>query len=259
MERSPGWYKDSIVSTYMLSFVYPLLLGQSLIILCIIPPTREFFGFSITWESMGHALVTTWFMYVTAFIAAYIGSVADEGLEKMDGPAPDGEDDDHTNYVDGISSFRVVLSDGFLPAIVEEVFYRGVLTPLFIVVFAATSVPLEWGIVYTSFLFGAAHFHPGRGGLLRVIDTFVSGLGLGFAYAITGNLFVPIFAHVVFNSSIMLLVYLHTVWGWALPGDRMTKEQATASLLDLAEEVVEDLVEKTLSEEDNKILSLYKP
>jgi hypothetical protein len=79
---------------------------------------------------------------------------------------------------------------GLLPGLSEEYLFRGVLLPA--IGFNAV------GVVLSSFLFGVLHM-AGRQHWPYAVWATVVGLLLGFSALLTGNLLVPIAAHVITN------------------------------------------------------------
>jgi len=79
---------------------------------------------------------------------------------------------------------------GLLPGMSEELLFRGVMLPA--VGLNAT------GVLATSLLFGVLHLS-GRQQWPYVVWASVVGLLLGFSAVATGNLLVPIVAHIVTN------------------------------------------------------------
>jgi membrane protease YdiL (CAAX protease family) len=87
---------------------------------------------------------------------------------------------------------------GVLPAIAEEVFFRGILQRLLILV---TKRP--WvGIIFTAILFSALH-----GQFLGFFPRLVLGIVLGALYWYSGSLWPGILAHFINNAVQVILVY----------------------------------------------------
>jgi membrane protease YdiL (CAAX protease family) len=86
-----------------------------------------------------------------------------------------------------------------IPAIGEELFFRGILQRLII-----KSTRKVWlSIFITSILFSAIH-----GEMLGFMPRVVLGFALGAIYVISGNLWLSILAHVLNNGSQIVLLYL---------------------------------------------------
>ena len=79
---------------------------------------------------------------------------------------------------------------GLLPGLSEELLFRGVMLP-------ALGLNL-FAVTISSIIFGILHFS-GAGQWPYVIWATIVGFALGYVAMITGNLFVPIFAHVITN------------------------------------------------------------
>lgn len=86
-----------------------------------------------------------------------------------------------------------------IPAIGEELFFRGVLQRL--VIKATRKVWLS--VFITSILFSAIH-----GEVLGFMPRVVLGFGLGAIYVISGNLWLSILAHILNNGSQVVMLYL---------------------------------------------------
>lgn len=81
---------------------------------------------------------------------------------------------------------RDILWLGLLPGLSEELLFRGVALPTL-------------GLVASSLLFGVSHLLPERKYWPYPVWATVIGLVLGIAAQITGNLLVPVIAHVLNN------------------------------------------------------------
>ncbi len=87
---------------------------------------------------------------------------------------------------------------GLLPAIGEELFFRGVLQKLFIQIFKKA-----WpGIIFTGFLFSAFHMQ-----FMGFFPRMALGIILGALYWYTGSIFVSMLGHFLFNSIGVALIY----------------------------------------------------
>ena len=85
-----------------------------------------------------------------------------------------------------------------LPAIAEELFFRGVLQRLFIQLFKR-----PWtGIIVVAIIFSAMH-----GQFLGFFPRFVLGVVLGALYWYSGSLWPGIVAHFIYNASQVILLY----------------------------------------------------
>jgi len=79
---------------------------------------------------------------------------------------------------------------GLLPGLSEELLFRGVMLPALGLNMVA--------VVFSSLLFGVLHLS-GAGQWPYVVWATVVGFALGYVALITGNLFVPISAHIITN------------------------------------------------------------
>jgi uncharacterized protein len=87
---------------------------------------------------------------------------------------------------------------GALPAIGEELFFRGVLQRLFIQIFKST-----WpGIIFTAALFSAFH-----GQFMGFLPRMILGIVLGSLYWYSGSIFTSMLGHFVYNTMNILLIY----------------------------------------------------
>ena len=94
-----------------------------------------------------------------------------------------------------------VYSVGLFTGLIEEWFFRGMLLKHFV-----SKGLVREGWIITSILFGALHFSPEASLIIPVI---LSGVGayFGYLYIRTGNIWVPITAHAVFNSITLILAF----------------------------------------------------
>ncbi len=79
---------------------------------------------------------------------------------------------------------------GLLPGLSEELLFRGVMLPALGLNFTA--------VIISSLLFGVLHLS-GAGQWPYVVWATIVGLALGYCALITGNLLVPIVAHIITN------------------------------------------------------------
>jgi membrane protease YdiL (CAAX protease family) len=85
-----------------------------------------------------------------------------------------------------------------LPAIGEELFFRGILQKFFIQIFKSA-----WpGIIFTGFLFSAFHMQ-----FMGFLPRMALGIILGALYWFSGSIFTSMLGHFVFNSIGILLIY----------------------------------------------------
>ncbi len=87
---------------------------------------------------------------------------------------------------------------GALPAIGEELFFRGILQKLFIQIFKSA-----WpGIIFTAFLFSAFHMQ-----FMGFLPRMALGIILGALYWYSGSILTSMLGHFAFNSINILLIY----------------------------------------------------
>lgn len=87
---------------------------------------------------------------------------------------------------------------GLLAAVSEEMLFRGVLQKLFI----DHSKNILFSILITAFIFSAFHLQ-----FYGLIPRFVLGVLLGYAYYLSGSIWVPIIMHFI-NNSVAVLFYI---------------------------------------------------
>ena len=93
-----------------------------------------------------------------------------------------------------------LLLAGALPAISEELFFRGVLQKLFIQIFKSA-----WpGIIFTAFLFSAFHMQ-----FMGFIPRMALGVILGALYWYSGSIYTSMLGHFIFNSINVFLIYFN--------------------------------------------------
>jgi len=87
-----------------------------------------------------------------------------------------------------------------LPAIGEELFFRGILQKLFIQIFKSV-----WpGIIFTAFLFSAFHMQ-----FMGLLPRMALGIILGCLYWYSGSLYTSILGHFIYNGINVMLIYFH--------------------------------------------------
>ena len=87
---------------------------------------------------------------------------------------------------------------GVLPAVGEELFFRGILQKLFIQIFKS-----PWpGIIFTGFLFSAFHMQ-----FMGFIPRMALGIILGALYWYSGSIYSSMLGHFIFNSISVVLIY----------------------------------------------------
>jgi hypothetical protein len=87
---------------------------------------------------------------------------------------------------------------GALPAIGEELFFRGILQKLFIQIFKSA-----WpGIIFSAFLFSAIHMQ-----FMGFLPRMALGIILGALYWYSGSIFTSMLGHFAYNSINVLLIY----------------------------------------------------
>ena len=107
---------------------------------------------------------------------------------------------------------RVIILVGALPAMGEELFFRGILQKLFIQIFKSA-----WpGIIFTAFLFSAFHMQ-----FMGFLPRMALGIILGALYWYSGSLYTSMLGHFIFNTINILLIYFKVAELDSKPGSGM--------------------------------------
>lgn len=103
--------------------------------------------------------------------------------------------------MDGFGHFLLaLLVVGVLPAVGEELVFRGVLQQLLIRGFRNPHI----GILIASILFSAIHFS-----FYGFVPRLILGMTFGYMFYFSGNIMLPILAHFINNALIVILIYMH--------------------------------------------------
>ncbi len=97
--------------------------------------------------------------------------------------------------------FWALVSVSFGAGIFEEIFFRGFILKYFIEKDYSII-----GLLITSVIFGAVHITPERSFIGPILLAFV-GFSFGLSYIKTGNIWVPITAHISYNSSMLFAAF----------------------------------------------------
>ncbi len=104
--------------------------------------------------------------------------------------------------IEGLSGFFIAVAlMVFLPAITEEILFRGIIQSNLI-----TKFGIKKGIVITSILFSIIHLYPSV-----LVPIFLLSLMLGYLYSKTNNLFYPILLHILNNLIVVILIRNDTI------------------------------------------------
>ena len=90
---------------------------------------------------------------------------------------------------------------GILPAVGEELMFRGVIQRLF----SSWTKSVHWGIWITAILFSAMHMQ-----FYGFLPRMMLGVLFGYLFVWSGSLLLPIFCHLIYNGAGVMLAYL---WG----------------------------------------------
>jgi hypothetical protein len=111
-----------------------------------------------------------------------------------------------------VDLMKTVILVGALPAIGEELFFRGILQRFFIQIFKSA-----WpGIIFTGFLFSAFHMQ-----FMGLLPRMALGIILGCLYWYSGSLYTSILGHFTYNTINVLLIYFKVADLDSKPGSVM--------------------------------------
>jgi uncharacterized protein len=105
-----------------------------------------------------------------------------------------------TTFSSPIQLLMAIIVIGVLPAIGEEVLFRGLIQRKLI----AWTGSIHVGIWFAAALFSAIHFQ-----FLGFVPRLMLGALFGYLFVWSGNLWVPILAHFVNNGFTVLMLFLH--------------------------------------------------
>ncbi len=105
-----------------------------------------------------------------------------------------------TPSADATSLWRTLLIVAFLPAIAEELLFRGVLLKYL----HELTGKVHLAVWLTAILFAAMHFSASQ-----FVPILIMGVILGYLYVWSGTLLVPIIVHALFNSLSVVAVYMY--------------------------------------------------
>jgi membrane protease YdiL (CAAX protease family) len=97
----------------------------------------------------------------------------------------------------------VLVVGAVLAPVSEELFYRGMIYPLF-----RKHLGPMWGSIISGIIFGLAHLD-----LWRAIPLALGGIVLCYIYEKSGSILVSILAHGVWNGVMSILIYLSLSYG----------------------------------------------
>jgi len=99
----------------------------------------------------------------------------------------------------GMLAFNILMI-GILPAIGEELIFRGVLQRIF----TEWTKNIHWGILIAAILFSGMHMQ-----FYGFLPRFILGVLFGYLFFWSGSIWVPITAHFVNNTTAILVYYLY--------------------------------------------------
>ena len=117
-----------------------------------------------------------------------------------------------TQLTTGGRLLAAVLVIGAVPAVAEELMFRGVVQQNLVRWFGSRHA----GVWAAAAIFSAVHFQ-----FFGFVPRFVLGLGLGYLYEWSGNIVVPMAAHFTNNAFQVVLLYCaqHGAFGWSTAFD----------------------------------------
>jgi len=101
----------------------------------------------------------------------------------------------------------IIFMIGILPAIGEELIFRGILQRLF----AEWTKNIHWGIIIAATLFSAMHMQ-----FYGFFPRLILGILLGYLFYWSGSIWVPMLGHFINNTTAVIVYYFYA--------DEMTKE-----------------------------------
>jgi len=94
--------------------------------------------------------------------------------------------------------FAILIAGSVLAPLSEEIFYRGMIYPVF-----RKHMGPVWGAILAGLVFGLAHWD-----LWRTIPLAIGGAGLCYIYEKSGSIWVSVLAHGVWNGLLSIIIYL---------------------------------------------------
>jgi membrane protease YdiL (CAAX protease family) len=171
------------------------------------PDPLAYAGFKAPQKNMFFllALVTIFAAFFTVALMAMINESLVHLLPKTSQKWIENGETDANGVLDNVLLLRTpadlgmaIFLVGALPAIGEELFFRGILQKLFIQIFKSA-----WpGIIFTAFLFSAFHMQ-----FMGFLPRMALGIILGALYWYSGSIFTSMLGHFAFNSINVLLIY----------------------------------------------------
>ena len=154
--------------------------------------------------------------YGTTFLAlAATGFVLDVAEKAQGGQQAIEKASEQVGTIDGVlplissdnngTLLAVLTVTSVLAPLLEEVVFRG-----FILASLTKWLPTPGAVLFSSVLFGLAHFAP-----RDFVELVVLGMVLGFSYARTRNLLTPMLIHSMWNSGVLVVVAAAIKGGFA--------------------------------------------
>jgi uncharacterized protein len=135
------------------------------------------------------------------------------------------EKEDHANNIlnrvmaspDFVSMILNLLIIAILPALGEELLFRGVLQKIFCNLFKSGHIAV-W---FTAFIFSTIHFQ-----FFGFVPRFILGLVFGYLYFWSGTLWLPVISHFVNNAVPVIMAYIQGMEKFNAPIDTPLWKQA---------------------------------
>lgn len=157
-------------------------------------------SFSMNWDALGFGITAAFGFVMIYLLWQWAGSHLFTKKPRTEEAGSDIIDALPKRLLQLIVIFVIISLEA---SVLEEIFFRGIMQ----FDFSHYVTPLAAGII-SGVLFGIAHFYQGASG---VAGTSILGIWLGIAYAVTGNLFVPVVGHFFGDFGCMILGARHII------------------------------------------------
>jgi len=105
-----------------------------------------------------------------------------------------------------------IIMIGLLPSLGEELLFRSALIGIFRKIFRGIHLP----VIISAFLFSALHLQ-----FFGFLPRFMLGLLFGYLFVWSGSVWIPVIAHFINNSSVVIASYLYNNGISAIPADEV--------------------------------------
>jgi membrane protease YdiL (CAAX protease family) len=201
-EHSPRSLIDTFVVVQGLFNLFLFLIPAGLFAYLSTPRPAEYLGLRAPGQNMQYLLVILVMlgaMPVLQLIQNMIGHIDFGAKVKADQAANDAMMSAFLNMPDLASFVRAFICLAVIPAIGEEMFFRGVLMRFAKKRTRTMAIP----IIFTAIVFAYSHSN-----IYGYLSIFLAGVLLAVIYNLTGSLWCSILGHFVFNGLQVIIVYL---------------------------------------------------